>query len=123
MSSETEDERIQHARDLAYAFGRREADVDAHLRSHENRLDAINGSIEKHAKNAGELRDSIEDVKDMVEGIAAALATAKAVEADRVDQVKQANEKQISNRTYWLGVATICAMIIVGLYAKSHGVG
>jgi gamma-glutamyl:cysteine ligase YbdK (ATP-grasp superfamily) len=107
---------------VAYTQGRRDADVDSHLRDHENRFRAINGSIEKHAENAQALKDSISELSEKVDGVAATLATREALDAARTQQLKDANEKQISNRTFWLGVVTICVMVLVGILAKSHGV-
>jgi hypothetical protein len=115
---ESEQQRADRAKDIAYQQGRRDSDVDARLLSHERRLNAINGSIEKHARNAAALRDSMERLGDKIDQVAASLVTAKAVETDRVDQIRRANEKQISNKMFWLGVATICAMIFVGFFAK-----
>jgi phage-related minor tail protein len=106
---------------VAYTQGRRDADVDSHLRDHENRFKAINGSIEKHAQNAQALKDSISELSEKVDGIAGTLVTRDAVEADRNRQLKEANEKQISRRTFWLGVTAICATVLVG-FLKSHGV-
>jgi hypothetical protein len=115
---ESEQQRADRAKDIAYQQGRRDSDVDARLLSHERRLNAINGSIEKHARNAAALRDSMERLGDKIDQIAASIDTAKAVETDRVDQIRRANEKQISNKMFWLGVATICAMIFVGFFAN-----
>jgi hypothetical protein len=122
MTPENDDQREQRAKELAYALGRREADVDAHLRSHENRLNAINGSIEKHAKNAAALSASIDELGDKIDRVAASLVTRDAVEAERTDQLKRANEKQISNKMFWLGVAAIIATIL-GAIIASHGGG
>jgi CHASE3 domain sensor protein len=124
MTPETEQQREKRATDLAYAQGRREADVDSHLRSHETRLNAINGSIERHAQNAQALKDSIVELGGKVDAIAATLVAQREVEEDRVQQIKDANEKQISNKQFWVGVATICAMIVIGvatLFVKAHG--
>jgi chromosome segregation ATPase len=108
LADRVETERVRRANQLAYAQGRREADVDAHLRSHENRLNAINGSIEKHARNAAKLEATMDKrcdaIEDKLDELLTAHATQTAVEADRVAQVKTANDKQISKRNYWLGV-------------------
>lgn len=116
---ETERERLDRAAKLAYETGRREAQVDARLGSHEARLNAVNGSIERNARNTEALRESVDALGDKVDGIKAALETRAALEADRVKQVKEANEKQISVKQFWLGVATICAMLLVAFLA--HG--
>jgi uncharacterized protein (DUF885 family) len=111
---------------VAYTQGRRDADVDSHLRSHENRLNAVNGSIVENARIVAQLQDSIQTTGDSLEkkidAIAATLVTRDAVEADRNRQLKEANEKQISRRTFWLGVVAICVTALIGILAKSHGV-
>jgi chromosome segregation ATPase len=119
---ESEQQREDRAKQLAYQQGRRDSDVDARILSHERRLNAINGSIERHANEAAALKNSIVQLADKIDEVMAELKTKKAVEADRVKQIKAANEKQISNKMFWLGVATICAMIFVGFYANG-GVG
>jgi uncharacterized protein (DUF885 family) len=112
-----ETDRVRRANQLAYAQGRREADVDAHLRSHENRLDAINGSIEKHARNVAKLEATMDKRCDTIEDKLDALLTAnsarEAVEQDRVAQVTQANEQSISKRSYWLGIFGLIVAILM----------
>lgn len=118
---------------LAYAAGRRDAEVDVTLRSHEKRLNAINGSIERHAQatfSLGQKVDAqgerIEAIDGKLDQVVATLATNAAVEQDRVKQVRDANEKQISSRTFWVGVAAICATLIVGfatVYTMLHTAG
>lgn len=122
--AETEQRREERATELAYAKGRKDAQVDARLDGHEKRLNAINGSIDRHAHEAAQLRKTIEQVDGKVDGIVATLDKNAAVEEERVAQIKDANEKQISTRTFWLGVATICVMLLVGyatVAATLHG--
>ena len=118
MSFESDEEKA------AYLQGRRDSDVDGRLHDHEKRLLAINGSVEKHARNVDALRVSMEEIAEKmtakIDLLATRLDSRDAVEADRVAQVKKANEKQISNKQFWLGVATICVMILVALLAKVH---
>ena len=118
MSFESDEEKA------AYLQGRRDSDVDGRLHDHEKRLMAINGSVEKHARNAAALQRSMEEIAEelgmKIDRIVARLDKRDAVEADRVEQVKKANEKQISNKQFWLGVVTICVMILVALLAKVH---
>jgi predicted nuclease with TOPRIM domain len=118
--AESEEQRERLAKELAYQQGRRDSDVDARLRSHENRLNAINGSIERHAHQAAKLRESIEDLGDKIDAVNQSLATKAALEAERVKQIAQANDKQISTKAFWLGVAAIMAAIL-GPYLASHG--
>jgi chromosome segregation ATPase len=117
--SETEEERARRAKQIAYEQGRRDSDVDSRLRSHENRLNAINGSIERHAHQAAKLRESIEDLGDKIDAVNQALSTKAALEAERNKQLETANDKQISTKAFWLGVAAIVAAIVAPIIA--HG--
>ena len=119
MTSESDEERVKLAKEIAYAQGRRDSDVDSRLRSHENRLNAINGSIERHANEANALRKSIGHLGDKIDDVMAALEKKEAIEADRVKQIAKANDKQISTKAFWLGVAAIVAAIIAPIIA--HG--
>jgi predicted nuclease with TOPRIM domain len=120
LMAESEEQRERLAKELAYQQGRRDSDVDARLRSHENRLNAINGSIDRHANEAKALRNSIDDLGDKIDAVNQSLATKAALEAERVKQIAQANDKQISTKAFWLGVAAIMAAIL-GPYLASHG--
>lgn len=122
---ETDAQRNEAARELAYAQGKREAIVDGRLDSAEARLTAINGSIEKHALNAMHLREAIDQQNDKIDQIVAKLDQRAAVEADRVEQLRQANDRQISTRAFAIGVATIVVMIlglIVTLLVEVHAI-
>jgi uncharacterized protein (DUF885 family) len=127
LADRVETERVRRANQIAYAQGRREADVDAHLRSHENRLNAINGSIEKHARNSAKLEATMDkrcdSIEEKLDSLIAANAARDAVEEDRVAQVKQANEKQVSNRNYVLGVIGVVLTgigIIIAILIGTH---
>jgi uncharacterized coiled-coil protein SlyX len=122
MPENEEQARERRASELAYAKGKRDAEVDSRLASHEARLAAINGSIERHARNVDALRASLDGLGDKFDGLAASLDTRAAIEKDRVEQIRTANEKQISNRTFWLGVLAITATILAAFIASSHGV-
>ena len=106
----------------AFERGRRQAHLDAELESHEKRLNAINGSIEKHARNADALRGSIGELKDKFDDLAARLETWRAVEASRAEQLKRANEQQISTRSFWLGVTAIIAALVASVLSAQGGV-
>ena len=73
--------------ELAYQQGRRDADVDSRLLSHEKRLNAINGSIERHSQNAAKLERTVERTREALEAkidsLIAGQAARSAVEADR----------------------------------------
>lgn len=120
---------------LAYAAGRRDADVDSHLRdhaaqirSHEERLNRINGSIDRNAQETVALRAVVEALDGKVDAVVTALEKKAAVEQERNRLFGEANEKQISNRTFVLGVVTICVVLVIGmatvyatLQAGGHG--
>lgn len=118
--SETDQERADRAELLAFQRGVRQAEVDARLASHEARLNAINGSIERHARNAGALRDSVEAVDEKVDQVINTLNAQRAVEESRVKQLKDANEQQISNRNFWLGVAVIVVTLLASQLSQDH---
>lgn len=61
--AETEEERASRAQQIAYTQGRRDADVDSHLRSHEKRLNAINGSVSRTATALEQLTDEVRQIK------------------------------------------------------------
>lgn len=105
----------------AFERGRRQAHVDGELEQHERRLNAINGSIDRTARNVGALRDTVEEVRDEVGALASQLATRVAVEASRNEELKKANEQQISNRTFWLGVAAIIATVLAAVISVHGG--
>jgi uncharacterized protein (DUF2132 family) len=120
---ETDLERERLAKEIAYQQGRRDSDVDSRLRSHENRLNAINGSIERSAVNAARLEETAGNRFDALEvkldGLISTNAARDAVEAERVKQIEKANDKQISTKAFWLGVAAIVTAIIAPIIA--HG--
>jgi len=108
--------RDEQFRQLAYSQGRRDADVDARLFSHEKRLNAINGSIEKHAQNAERLSRAIERTHDALESkidtLLAAQATNAAIEADRQKNLQQSSEQHLNKRTFLLGTVTVVVMLL-----------
>lgn len=107
----------------SFEQGRRDATIDAQLASHEKRLNAINGSIDRHAQNAGKLHASIEELRDDINRVAATIDKNSAIEQERNKQLKVANDKQISARTFVLGVLAILVPIvtlIITIIAQGH---
>jgi transcriptional regulator NrdR family protein len=102
--------------ELAYQQGRRDADVDARLFSHERRLNAVNGSIEKHARNAEKLRESIDEIRESLEQrideLISTQRVSTAVADDREELDRRRANKQLSRRTYLIGLATIMVMLL-----------
>lgn len=120
MTGESDRERIEKAENLAAEAGYRRAVVDSQLSAHQRRLDAINGSIEKHARNAEALKNSITALSEKLDGVIATLATQAAIEKDRVAQITKANEKQISTRMFVIGVVAIIATILAAFIASGR---
>lgn len=108
--------------ELAYQQGLRDANVDSHLRlhdqsirSHEQRLNAINGSIERHARNAEKLTHTVEALDEKLDVLIANQTTRDAVEADREEHAGDAEKKRLDRRTFLLGIWTIAVMLFVGM--------
>lgn len=104
----------------AFEEGRYRERIDGRLNSHEKRLNAINGSIDRAATQTTEMRESIDKVHQAIGELVAAQATRDAVELARAKQLKDANEKQISGRQFWIGVAMIVVTLIVGVIAQHN---
>ena len=124
---ETEDERQRRAVKDAYALGRRESDIDNKLRSHENRLNVINGSIARHAEAVAGLQTTVDDrcsqIEDKLDKLIADRLAEDAVQKDRDRQLEKVNNKQISSRGWYIGIATLVLMlagVIVSLLTATH---
>lgn len=107
-------EREQMALRLAREEGARQATVDGRLDNHEDRLDAINGSV----KRTG---DALKELGDQVAQLVARQTVRDAVDADRLKELKRANERQISTRTFILGVIAILIPLIALLLSIQGG--
>lgn len=122
---ESEEQRQERAERIAFEAGKREAEVDARLDSYEKRLGSVVSSIEHQSLVGDALRRSVANLDDKLDGVIQTLRTNAAVDKERVSQIKDANEKQISNRQFWLGVAAIMATIVaacITVLASAHGV-
>lgn len=91
---ESDDQREDRARDLAIAGALRDAEVDRTIASHESRLNAINGNIER-------LGTAMKDLGGKV-------ATQDAVEGALAKQ----REQGVSNRQ-WLITCAIMVFVVV----------
>jgi len=113
---ETDREREDKAKQLAYERGRREQQVDSRLDGHDRHLKAINGSIERGAK-------ATERVEDKVDKLSEQLRVEGAVSRALAEQATKAIQKQVSTRDFRIGVATVVIMllgVIVALIAAVH---
>lgn len=131
---ESDDPAVQRA----YDEGIRRASIDGQLSSHEERLNRINGSIDRHAKSVEDLRndftkktDSIQDEVDKlgtslgnkIDDISNKIMTSDAIEKDRNSQLTRANDQQVSKRMYYVGIGTLVFMmasLIVAVIAVAH---
>jgi hypothetical protein len=102
--------------ELSYQQGRRDADVDMRLLSHERRLNRINGSIEKHAESVDELRHTMDgrcdSIEEKIDEVIAAQHARDAVEADREQQGERAAQRIFSRRTLLIGFWTVAVMLL-----------
>lgn len=94
---------------LAYERGRREAVVDEQLRSHEERLDAINGSVRRSAEATEGLVREVGALRVQIET------------ADRVAAAVSARSSSVRGRWRWLfetlvAVAAAGALIIEAVH-------
>lgn len=108
---ERAEKRQDRAEKLAFEAGVRRAEVDGRLEGHDSQLSSLRMSIEHQSLVTDSLRRSISDLNTKLDAVIATLETNAAVEKERVRQLRTANEQQISNREFWLGIATIVAMI------------
>lgn len=108
------------ARDKAYAEGRLAERIEGRLNSHEDRLNALNGSLEKAASESRQLRASVEVLNTKIDALAADQERKQAVDAALKEEVMDANAQQVSNRMFVLGVLAIIATILVGALAQTH---
>ena len=98
---------LESAEDRAFRRGQASARLKSAVDSHEQRLNAINGSIDRLSREVSEMK--------------AAFERSVAITAARAQDAKTAAEKQVSTRTFVLGL--IGAVIAIGslLAATGHG--
>lgn len=131
MADDTEQERIRAARTIAYEEGRHRERLDGRLNNHEARLDAINGSVDRAARATTDLSVRVRALHDEITKLVTAQATRDAVEGARAqqrqdteearaEQLREANEKQISTRAFAIGVAMVIVTLIGMIVAQTH---
>jgi hypothetical protein len=98
MVPENDREREEKAVSLAEERGRRQQLVDGRLNSHEERLDSINGSIERSAL-------AQEATARELAKLSAKIDTAEAVAV-------AVNKAAVSRREFWLAFGAIIAILI-----------
>jgi len=99
-------------REEAFQRGRETAMIEARLNGHDARLDAINGSIDRTGNELRSVGEKLSRLDD-------AFRQSVAVAAARADDAKKDAEKQVSTRTFILGL--IGAVAAIGLLLVSAG--
>jgi chromosome segregation ATPase len=104
---------VEAAEERAYQRGQATAKLKAQVESHERRLSAVNGSIER---NANEMHNLAGTVSKLGEDFRQSVA----ITADRAQAAREAAERQVSTRTFILGL--IGAVVAIGglLAATGH---
>lgn len=103
---------VEEAEQRAFQRGQATAKMKGQLDSHEQRLNAINGSIERGAK-------AQEETNERLKALKAAFETSIAIATARAEDAKTAAEKQVSTRGYVLGL--IGAVLAIGTLLAATG--
>jgi hypothetical protein len=114
--SESEQLREDRAKNLAYEAGRREAEVDAKLESHEARLNAINGNIRRAGDKSDTQTQAINKLRDDIREMRSEQVT----QATVADALKHQSQKQITRLQFYAGL--LLATGLVFLAQALHGV-
>jgi hypothetical protein len=116
VTDQTQHEREAMALQLARDDGRRQERVNSRLDSLEDWRKIINGSIARGA-------DATEKLGDKIDALAERQRIRDAVDADRLKELKKANEGQISGRQFRLGVAAIVLPILAEILVQTKVIG
>lgn len=106
--NELDREQEAKAIELAESRGRRQQVVDSRLNQHEDRLNSINGNIARGNQNISELSRKIDSLANKID-IAGKVGHAL------TKQATDAINKQVSRREFWLGVATVVAVLAASI--------
>lgn len=98
----------------AFAEGYKAAETHATLANHERRLNAINGSIERHAKQAAALARSVDELRDEFAAGRALDEKRHAVSEALADYVQSTKSKQVSARGFRLGLIVAVVVGVLG---------
>ena len=113
MSDQTNEERENTARNVAFEEGRRRERVDGQLEAHQTRLDRINGSLERADK-------SLRAVAEKVDGLAAQIGTRETLDKQRADDLEKARKAGVTRLQLWLAAGAIAAPQLYQLFHGSH---
>lgn len=110
MDETLRDQDLRRAREReiqsAFEAGQRKQLVDTQLNSHEARLNALNGSLERTAEQLSALKDVVRKMLDAIEA--------------RDEFEKEAVDHQISNRMFWSGIAMMIIVLAGVILAAAH---
>lgn len=105
---------IEAAEQRAFERGQNSARLKAEVEAHERRLNMINGSIARHAQATENLAATVNNLSaDFRQSIAVAQARAK--------DAAEAAERQVSTRTFLVGLIGAVAAVGLLLVAFGHG--
>lgn len=93
--------------------GRRRQEVDGHLAAHDQRFARINGSIDRAASAQEKTEARLEGVERKVDQVIAKLKASDDVSAALA-------RAAVSRREFWLGVATVVAVLAASLLQGGH---
>lgn len=102
---------VEEAEQRAYQRGQASMAMQGQIESHERRLNAINGTIERGTQTTRALTQEIADLRNSFE-------QSVAVTAARAADAKKAAEAQVSTRTFLLGLigaVTAIGALLAGL--------
>jgi predicted nucleic acid-binding Zn-ribbon protein len=104
---------LEEAEERAFRRGQESAALKAKVESHEKRLNALNGSIDRSTAALRQLEKTVDKIGEQVRGSAAVTAT-------RAEDAKAAAEKGLSTRTFvfsLLAAATGVCLVVIGALA------
>ena len=102
-------ERDATAEDLAYAKGRESMRIDAHLETHDRQLAAINGSVERGARETGRLAERVGQLEQAFTKYVTVAQTRSEVAADLA-------AKSLSSRQFWVGLVAAVAAVAIAVH-------
>lgn len=110
VPTETDEQRrIREAEDR----GRRKQQVDGRLDALEEHARNVNGQI-------GRLADGQDAINKKVDGLTETVKTADAVGKALATQAKEAIDKQVTSRQFWVGVALVMVSLL-SVYVATGG--
>lgn len=120
-------DRAERATQLAVEMALKQKDTDYRLGDHDRQLKVVNSSIEHTGHELLSLRRVIDDLAEKFAAFSADQHTRDAVARELKDAAKgtqaaaeKANEKQVSTRTFILGVIAVILTFVGLVLAQTH---